>query len=220
MHSALFEIMNGSNPITVLVMLYRARYARICTSPPSTKMITIAVGTTNPAKIKSVQIAFNKISKVKLKFKEFQIIGTNVSTTVKSQPMSDEESLRGATERANAALLAVDEADFAIGIESGLHQTAGKWFESGWIVCVCRNSDEVGIASSDRYEIRAKIIDLIQSGLELSTAIEKVLQIEGVAVTSGFSGLITNGIIDRTDSYVNAIVLALGPFCSNPRIWQ
>ena len=181
---------------------------------------TIAVGTTNKAKIQSVQNALDKIALANPEFANFKVVGCNVTTTVEKQPMSDLQSLEGANQRALAALESVTQSDYAVGIESGLNEIDSKWFESGWIVCISRLSAEKGIASSDRYEIRPKIVDLIKSGLELSEAIEQVLEVKGVRSNSGFSGLITNGVIDRTDSYVNAIILAFGPFISDSRIWQ
>ena len=182
-------------------------------------MVVIAVGTTNTAKIQSVKLAIKRISTVCPEFENFQVIGCGVSTTVSKQPMSDQESLDGATQRALGALLLNSDADYGIGIESGLQDIGSLWFESGWVVCVSK-AGQKGIASSDRYEIRPHIVELIRSGLELSDAIEQVLGVEKVRTGSGFSGLITNNLINRTDSYVNAVILSFGPHISNRSIWN
>ncbi|KAJ3327935.1 hypothetical protein HDU91_004233, partial [Kappamyces sp. JEL0680] len=136
------------------------------------------------------------------------------------QPLSEEETIQGAVNRAKQALAAAGSADFGVGIESGISKIGSRYFEGGWVCVVHRHSAEMGLASSNRYEIRPKIQSLLEQGLELSQAIEHLTGLTHVKSTLGMSGVISNGSIDRTASYVDAVVLAFGPFVSNKCLWE
>lgn len=84
----------------------------------------IAVGTTNPAKLKAVEAALA----VLFPDEPYQVLGVEVESGVSDQPMSDTESVTGAYNRAHAACTAVDNADYGIGLEGGLEQVGDIWF--------------------------------------------------------------------------------------------
>mmetsp|Transcript_15146 Transcript_15146/g.23568 ORF Transcript_15146/g.23568 Transcript_15146/m.23568 type:complete len:233 (+) Transcript_15146:66-764(+) len=89
--------------------------------------LSIAVGSKNPAKIRAVQDALEKAllqnnnnAKIKL-----DLEGFDVSSGVDDQPMSDEETKRGAVNRTKAAFEEYvkkhqHEPHFAVGLEGGL----------------------------------------------------------------------------------------------------
>ena len=74
----------------------------------------VAIGSKNPVKIEAVKEAFGKV----WPDQDFEFIGIEVPSGVPDQPMSDEESIKGATTRANNALDRLN-ADFGIGLEGG-----------------------------------------------------------------------------------------------------
>jgi inosine/xanthosine triphosphatase len=181
----------------------------------------VAVGTTNEAKLRAVKDALHSIGNVIKddRFKEIIVKGIKCDSLVSNQPLSEQDTQTGAMNRATQAIELCIEADFGIGIESGLENIHNRWFESGWVVVTDRQGN-LGFGSSNRYEIRSSIMHLIQNGLELSEAIERITGLEKVKTTLGMSGVITNGIIKRDDSYRDAILFAFSPFVSDDRLWQ
>lgn len=91
--------------------------------------LRIAVGSLNPSKLRAVKQAMTQI----LEHKEtpeavsIDLIGFDVESGVPDQPMGDEETCRGAQNRAVAAYAAYTKAQgvrphFAIGLEGGLEE--------------------------------------------------------------------------------------------------
>ena len=91
----------------------------------------VVVGSKNPVKIQATKEAFEKLWPKKNR----SVIGLEVKSGVSDQPMSDEESIKGASNRAKKALK-TGKADFGIGFEGGLHKIGEKWFDCGWVVVV------------------------------------------------------------------------------------
>lgn len=190
----------------------------------------IGLGSENLAKIASVQKAVQKMQSVHshgkgVEFSDLKlngqvtVLGIKTSSGVSNQPKDEQETIRGAQNRAFAAMQSDDSIDFGIGIESGISQVNGRSFEGGWVAIVNRKG-EIGLASSNRYELRKPILDILSDeGKELCDAIEILTGHTNVKSTLGMSGVISNGLIDRSDSYVDAIILAFGPFLSDERLW-
>jgi inosine/xanthosine triphosphatase len=178
------------------------------------------VGSQNKAKLASVEKALEKIGEKRIEFKSSRVIGVVTDSGVRSQPLTEAETLQGAINRATSALeKGCLDSEYGIGIESGLSQVGGHTFEGGFVAIVSR-SGKMGFASSNKYELRRPIMNIIDQGKELSEAVEMITELSDIKNTLGMSGVITNGIIDRTESYVNAIVLAFGPFLSDKRLWE
>ena len=73
----------------------------------------IAVGSRNPVKIEAVKRAFNKA------FGECEVIGVSVSSDISNMPISFEEGVKGAKNRAEKAIEKL-KADFGVGLEGGV----------------------------------------------------------------------------------------------------
>jgi inosine/xanthosine triphosphatase len=169
--------------------------------------IQIVAGTTNPAKIKAVSIAFSKL----YPDRHHDIIPTKVDSGVSAQPMSSQESITGATNRAARALKQVGSATYGVGLEGGLEEINGEWFDCGWCVIVDRHGIQ-GVASSARIITPPAIMKLIEQGQELGDAIDNVFNRENSKQAEGHFGLMTNNAVTRTDGYVHAVCLAFTRF--------
>jgi inosine/xanthosine triphosphatase len=189
------------------------------TEKGSTTATVFAVGTTNEAKIRAVERALSLLQQKTKdpRFQQITVKGVHCSSQVSAQPLDTQETLQGAINRAKQAQILVN-AEFGIGIESGLECIQDRWFECGWI-CVQDRQGNVGFGSSNRYEIREALMERIRQGKELSTAIEELTGLEHVKTTLGMSGVITHGIVNRDDSYRDALLFAFSPFVSDPRLW-
>lgn len=175
----------------------------------------IAVGSTNPAKISAARIAFKKVyTKEKIK-----VVGVSVSSGVSHQPMSDKESIRGATNRAKAALKAVKNADFGVGMEGGVHKIGKNWFESGW-VAVIDKEDRIGLGTCARWQVSNKVVNKLKEKGELSKIFEELSGVKNAKDIGGVHSIITNKNLKRNVTYSHGVIFALAPFISNPDFWD
>jgi len=172
----------------------------------------VAVGSQNPVKINAVTHAF----KLVWPEKKLEVVGIKVSSGVSNQPMSDKESIKGATSRAKRSLKEA-KADFGVGLEGGLQNIGKSWFDCGWCVVIDKKGN-IGIGSSARMQTPEKIMSLIRKGKELGEANDILFKTKNSKQAEGHFGLMTKGIVTRTDAYKDSIVFALSRFI-HPRLF-
>ncbi len=166
----------------------------------------VAVGSKNPVKITAVKEGFSTVWPDVV----WDVEGHDVGSEVSDQPMSDTESIIGAKNRARKASELL-KADFGVGLEGGLQQIGEKWFDSGWIVIRDAKGIE-GIGSTIKMETPPKMMELIQKGHELGIVDDMLFNQTNSKQKTGHFGLMTNGILSRSDMYKNAVITALARF--------
>lgn len=166
----------------------------------------IAVGSVNPVKIACVKQAFEEV----FPDKEWDVQGVEVSSGISDQPMSDEDSLTGARNRASRAMRELD-ADYGVGLEGGLQELDGRWFDSGWMIIMNKDGIE-GIGSTIRMQTPPKMMELVKAGMELGHVDDKLFGVENSKHGQGHFGLMTNGAITRTAAYRDGVIAALARF--------
>ncbi|MBI3341792.1 DUF84 family protein [Candidatus Curtissbacteria bacterium] len=175
----------------------------------------VVVGSASPAKISAAKIAFKKVfPKEKLK-----VVGVEAESGISPQPMSDPESIRGAINRAKRALKLVKGADFAVGMEGGLHKVGKNWFESGWIAVINREG-KLGLGTSARWQTSAKIMGKLNDQNELATVFEEITGVEDAKDIGGVMSLVTKRNLPRDIAYSHGVIFALAPFFSDPEFWD
>jgi non-canonical (house-cleaning) NTP pyrophosphatase len=87
--------------------------------------------------------------------------------------MTDDETIRGAQNRAKAALDAHADAVFGVGLEGGINKLGDRWYEGGWIAVTDR-SGNWGLGSTARFELSHKIVSQILAGKELAEVIDEL----------------------------------------------
>ncbi len=173
----------------------------------------VAVGSQNPTKVNAVKKAFEKVFPNVL----WEVIGVGVPSGVADQPMTDRESIRGATNRAKRSLKKCN-ADFGVGIEGGMQKVGKEWFTSGWVVIVNKGG-EIGTGSSIRMSIPPMLLKLILDGNELGHANDIVFKQTNSKHGDGHFGLMTNNAITRTSAYQDAVFTALSRFL-HPEVFR
>jgi inosine/xanthosine triphosphatase len=176
-------------------------------------MIKVAIGSKNPVKIKAVKEAFRLVWPEK----KFTFEAVEVQSGVSDQPMSDEESIIGARNRAKRSREILS-AEYGVGIEGGMQQIGKKWWDCGVIVVQRRDGKE-GIASSIRMEVPQKMLNLIMQGMELGEACDIIFKKKNSKQNMGHFGLMTNGVISRQHGYRDGVVAALAVFL-HPDLFQ
>jgi inosine/xanthosine triphosphatase len=168
----------------------------------------VAVGSLNPAKIDATRLAFSALWPGRV----LNVRGCDASSGVADQPMTDSETIRGARNRAAAAISAA-QADYAVGIEGGLQRTEGYWFNSGWAVVIDQTGRE-GLGSTLRMQVPRPLMDLVQAGCDLGAACDLAFGPGGGQRTEGFVGAMTGNAIHRAGALRDAVIAALTPFLS------
>jgi len=168
----------------------------------------IAVGSTNPVKVRATERAFSKA------FPGLEVIafGIDVESGVPPQPIG-EETIRGAMNRAAEALEGSG-ADFGVGIEAGLFPFPGTltgYLELQW--CAIRDRiGRVSLGCGPGFEQPPAIIDeVFKRGRDVEGAIEAIFGIGGIGRREGAIGLLSKGLMDREGLTEISVLMALIP---------
>lgn len=171
----------------------------------------IVVASNNPVKIQAALAGFQRA----FPDETFTARGVAVPSGVSDQPMSDEETLQGAFQRARNAQQATPEADYWAGIEGGCEEAHGELFAFAWIVILTRG--KIGKGRTGAFCLPREVADLVRQGIELGEADDRVFGRSNSKQGSGSVGILTGDVITRIDYYEHAVVLALIPF-KNPTL--
>ena len=168
---------------------------------------SIAVGSKNPVKIQAALAGFQRM------FPElkFTVEGFDVGSGVSDQPMSCNETLNGATNRANGLKSASPNSDFFIGIEGGIEIIAGAYFANAWIVVFDRDGN-MARGRSGSFALPPTVQQLVEDGIELGHANDQVFQQQNSKHAGGAVGSLTCGIVTRQLLYEHAMALTLIAF--------
>jgi len=137
-----------------------------------------------------------------------------VASGVPNQPWGDEETRRGAAERARQSLLHhIDaEADLGVGVEGGVVLEAdGSLRTCAWAV-VCTRDGRQGVGGSLVMPLPPEVAALVRAGTELGHAMDVVAKRVDTKHHGGAVGILTAGLIDRQRAYEPLITYALAPF--------
>lgn len=174
--------------------------------------MNVIIASTNPVKIETTKLGFEAM----FPDKKFQFAGFSAPSGVSDQPMSEEETLRGATNRAqNASKL--HEADYWVGIEGGLEEIDHGMEAFAWIVIQDKNG-KLGRGRTGSFFLPKKVVELVKEGKELGEADDIVFARENSKQANGAVGILTNDVLTRTTFYIPAVILALIPF-KNPELY-
>lgn len=170
-------------------------------------MQKVIIASTNPVKIETVKIGFAKM----FPGINYAFSGISVPSGVSDQPLSEEETLKGATNRAKNAMKQVPAADYWVGVEGGLKRENGEAQAFAWIV-VIHKGGRTGKGKTASFFLPKKIIDLLDQGKELGEADDIVFKRTNSKQSNGAVGILTNDVLTRTSFYEHGIILALIPF--------
>ncbi|MCO5215296.1 MAG: inosine/xanthosine triphosphatase [Thermomicrobiales bacterium] len=166
-------------------------------------MIRVAIGSCSQYKIDATRDAMRLV----LPDEPLDVVSVDAASGVSAQPMSNEESIQGARNRARVALQATG-ADIAIGIENGLSEVDDVWFANTWIAAIDAHGGE-GLASTIHRPVPPRLMTRIHSGWELSDAVREEIPAEVRERYVGLIGIITNGVLNRHDVLRDGIVVAM-----------
>ncbi len=147
----------------------------------------------------------------------YTLEGISVPSNVSDQPMTDEETLQGALNRAANIRAAHPTADYWVGIEGGCEEKHGELWTFAWVVVL--QGGVSGKARTGAFMLPQEVANLVRSGVELGHADDQVFGRSNSKQTNGAVGLLTADLIDRQRYYEHAVVLALIPFKNDNLSW-
>ncbi|MEP6834479.1 MAG: inosine/xanthosine triphosphatase [Gemmatimonas sp.] len=168
----------------------------------------VVVGSTNPVKISAVRAVIARVAP------DATVHAVAVASGVPDQPWGDEETQRGANERALQALAHAEfaDADIGFGVEGGVVQQAdGSVRTCAWAVARTRDGRS-GTGGSLSVQLPVEVAHLVKSGTELGHAMDAVAKLVDTKRRTGAVGILTAGLIDRQRAYEPLITYALAPF--------
>ncbi|MFA7286835.1 MAG: inosine/xanthosine triphosphatase [Patescibacteria group bacterium] len=167
----------------------------------------IIVGTKNEAKLEAVRRAVREYPLLA----NAEVIGVSVKTSVPAQPMNLEETIRGAADRARAALMELG-GDYGVGLESGLIDVPyTKTGHMDTTACAIWDGTNVHLGLSSCFEYQSEIIAKMKAGLEATdAAVELGYSKDGsFRENLGIIGVLTKNRITRIDYSYQALQTAL-----------
>jgi len=189
------------------------------------KKITIAVGSLRRPKLNAVWEAINVIGPTLDGDAQFEVVGCEVPSGVSHTPLSREQVMAGARQRAEA-LVEIGRTrgepwSYFVGLEGGLdvinsEGTRGAGERQVFLVSWAYVTDAAGhgyfgqaggIALPD-----ALATTVVDHGVELAEAIDEFAGMTGVRDAQGAWGVLTANLITRQEVFRTAVVNAFAPF--------
>ncbi|MDF2945402.1 MAG: yjjX [Bacillales bacterium] len=161
----------------------------------------IGIGSLNPTKV-------NAVSSI---FPDKEVIALVTDSGVSSQPMSIEETVNGALNRAKHCMKINDEIDFAIGLEGGVNKYDFGLFLVNWGVLVDRNGLEI-VAGGSQIKLPDNFYNELHSGIELKDLLHNFCGIEEINKKQGAIGIFTNNELTRMQMFSEVVKLLKGQY--------
>ncbi len=164
----------------------------------------VAVGTDNPVKCRAVRNVMRRL------FPGAQVVSRQVPSGLPEQPFGDEDTRRGAVNRAHAARLAVH-SDWGVGIEGGVVESEHGMMTCAWCAIEDR-SGRVGIGGSTNMLLPEEVAGRVRAGDELGKAMDEFAKLTDVKRKMGAIGVMTKGLTDRQRAYEFIVKMAVVKF--------
>jgi inosine/xanthosine triphosphatase len=165
-------------------------------------VLKVAIGTQNPAKVHAIQKAFQEQYGEVL----FQCLKTD--SNVSEQPLSDQETIEGALNRAKNVLKAT-ESDVGIGLEGGVSESLYGMFVCNWGALVDRDGNEI-IGGGARIPLPNEIIRGLKAGKELGPLMDEYAKRTEIRKKEGAIGVLTNDLVTRKEMFRHVVGLLIG----------
>ena len=127
--------------------------------------LRVAVASHNPVKIGATERAFAML----FPDEALKLLPVSVDSGVSDQPASDDETRRGARNRAIAARASVPDASYWVGLEGGVEVMDGQLMAFAWMAVQAADG-RIGEARSTTLPLPPAVKALVDSGMELGDA--------------------------------------------------
>ena len=164
----------------------------------------VVIASLNPVKMGAVEQAFRS------QFPEaaLELTPIEAESGVGDQPMSDQETRQGAVNRACGARQMHPDADYWVGLEGGLEWIGGHLLAFAWMA-IAGPAGRLSAVRSTTLPLPPAVEELVNNGMELGEANDRVFATVNSKQGGGAFGLLTGGLLTRESVYRDTLVLAL-----------
>jgi inosine/xanthosine triphosphatase len=166
----------------------------------------VYVASSNPVKLSAAREGFARM----FPGENFEFRPAQHTVTISSQPITDAETLAGATSRAHNIRERYPDGDFWVGIEGGADERPEGMVTYAWVVVL--DQARTGRGRSGEFFLPKNVAELVRQGMELGHADDLVFSRNNSKQENGAIGLLTDDAVDRVGLYVPAVIFALIPF--------
>jgi len=184
--------------------------------------LIIAVGSTRKPKLAAVREAVNGMSDLLAADASIEIVGVEVESGVNHTPLSCEESMRGARQRAEwLQQVAKREAklwNYFVGLEGGIaviEDGERRVFLESWAYVSDGMRGHFGRSAAVELP-EALAEEVFVRGTELSIAIDQFAGEAGIRDAQGAWGVLSGNKITRQEAFRVALIAAFAPFFNQP----
>jgi len=167
----------------------------------------IIVGSKNPVKVGAVAVIFKHY------FPEVEVVGIEVKSGVAEQPKSEDETVRGAENRAKAALICEEGVEYGVGIEGGYTEKDDHSMECAGVSIASREG-MIGLGGGLYFELPQKVAERIKAGEELGPIMDELTGTNNVKQKMGAIGIFSKGRLTRQQAYEQIVTQAMVKFVS------
>ncbi len=161
----------------------------------------VVVGSQNPVKLQAARDGFGSA----FPQMDVSVSGVSVPSGVNAQPMGDDETRRGAHQRAANALRAKPTAAYTVGIEGGCaFEPDGTLQVFAWVAVHQAQDGVRGESRTAAFYLPREVARLVAQGVELGEADDRVFGRENSKQANGSVGILTGDRITRA-SYTNQV---------------
>ena len=173
----------------------------------------IAVGTTREPKLAGVRAALERLAALPWPGEPVELAPVAAASGQADTPLSAEATVAGARARARAARGSVPGCDLALGLEGGLEVLGRAPLEvvlRNW--AVAWDGAREGVGSSAGILLPEPVAVAVLGGDDLAAVIDRWAAELDVRSRQGAFGVLTAGVVNRADAFVQAVLTALAPF--------
>lgn len=169
----------------------------------------IIIATENKAKVQATTTIFKQV------FTGVEVISEKFSSGISEQPLSEEEGIQGATNRAQHARAKYPEADYCVGLEGFVDTNIYGMFLAG-TVAIVNQVGEVGLGTSAKMQLPNSLRAQLEAGAELGPLMQTLMNDpqNNIRHHEGTGGILTKGLYNRIEEFEDATKCALARFLS------
>ncbi len=180
----------------------------------------VAVGSTRRPELDAVREALDVISPRLCANALFEVASMDVPSGVRHTPLSREEIMTGARQRAEALVSIAREKNerwkYFVGLEGGIdiiRERGARWvFLENWAY-VTDGTGRASFGQSGAVLMPEPLVkSVVDEGVELSEAIDAFAGHHGIRDAQGAWGVLTDNLVTRQDSFRIAVINAFAPF--------
>jgi inosine/xanthosine triphosphatase len=166
------------------------------------KVVEVAIGSTNKVKVQAVKNALND--------GEFRVVAYAAESNVRRQPLSNEETLQGAINRARDCLEKTG-ADLAVGLEAGILFIQNQAFLCHWGAIVDRHQYTY-FTNGPLILLPAEFKKPLLEGKNLEDLMLSSTGIDKLGEKEGAIGIYTSGRLNREQVLTQMVQALVGQY--------